>query len=73
MTASVLLPCRAGRGVWGEFDVTPASGGHASALRGYTVYGDLAVKHLAGIRGMYSMRGTVKVCNDRGRQLSERN
>jgi len=35
MTATVLLPCRAGRGVWGEFDVTPVSGGHASALGGF--------------------------------------
>jgi hypothetical protein len=34
-SATVLLPCRAGRGVWGEFDVTPASGGHASALGGF--------------------------------------
>jgi len=35
MTLQILLPGRAGRGVWGEFDVTSASGGHASALGGY--------------------------------------
>ena len=33
--ATVSLPGRAGRGVWGEFDVTPASRGHASVLGGY--------------------------------------
>ena len=34
-SATVLLPCCAGRGVWGEFDVTSGSGGHASALGVY--------------------------------------